>query len=46
VLHGGRLPAASISLLLGAVLVTGIAASLVATAVALRSPLLMALRSE
>jgi putative ABC transport system permease protein len=45
-LRGGRLPAASLSLLLAAVLVTGIAASLAATAVALRSPLLMALRSE
>ena len=46
VLRGGRLPAASIILLLATVLVTGIAASLAATAVALRSPLLMALRSE
>src|SRR3984893_1627832 len=45
-LRGGRLPAASLSLLLAAVLVTGIAASLAATAAALRSPLLMALRSE
>jgi hypothetical protein len=45
-LRGGRLPAASLGLLLVAVLLTGIAASLVATAAALRSPLLMALRSE
>ena len=45
-LRGGRLPAASLSFLLAAVLVTGIAASLAATAAALRSPLLMALRSE
>ncbi len=45
-LRGGRLPVASLSLLLAAVLVTGIAASLAATAAALRSPLLMALRSE
>jgi putative ABC transport system permease protein len=45
-LRGGRLPAASLSLLLAAVLVTGIAASLAATAVAWRSPLLMALKSE
>jgi putative ABC transport system permease protein len=45
-LRGGRLPAASLSLLLAGVLVTGIGASLAATAAALRSPLLMALRSE
>ena len=44
--RGGRLPAASLSLLLAAVLVTGIVASLAATAAALRSPLLMALKSE
>jgi ABC-type lipoprotein release transport system permease subunit len=45
-LRGGHLPAVSLGLLLFAVLVTGIAASLVATAAALRSPLLTALRSE
>ncbi len=45
-LRGGRLPIASLSLLLAAVLVTGIAASLAATRAALRSPLLAALRSE
>ena len=45
-LRGGHLPAVSLSLLLFAVLVTGIAASLVATAAALQSPLLAALRSE
>jgi len=45
-LRGGRLPAGSLSLLLAGVLGTGIAASLTATAAALRSPLLTALRSE
>jgi len=45
-LRGGRLPAVSMSVLLAAVLVTGIGASLAATAAALRSPLLAALRSE
>jgi len=45
-LRGGHLPLASLSLLLFAVLVTGITASLVATAAALQSPLLIALRSE
>ncbi len=45
-LRGGRLPIASLTLLLAAVLVTGIAASLAATRAALRSPLLAALRSE
>jgi ABC-type antimicrobial peptide transport system permease subunit len=45
-LRGGRVPVLSLSLLLAAVLVAGIAASLAATAAALRSPLLMALRSE
>ena len=44
--RGGHLPAVSLGLLLAAVLVTGIAASLAATAAALRSPLLTALRSE
>ncbi len=44
--RGGRLPVASIGLLLAAVLATGIAASLAATRAALRSPLLAALRSE
>lgn len=45
-LRGGHLPAASIAALLGLVLATGIAASLIATAATLRSPLLEALRSE
>jgi len=45
-LRGGRLPALSLSLLLAAVLATGIGASLAATVAALRSPLLAALRSE
>jgi putative ABC transport system permease protein len=45
-LRGGHLPALSLSLLLAAVLATGIGASLAATAAALRSPLLAALRSE
>jgi hypothetical protein len=45
-LRGGHLPAHSIGLLLATVLVTGIAASLAATAAALGSPLLAALRSE
>jgi ABC-type antimicrobial peptide transport system permease subunit len=45
-LRGGHLPVMSLSTLLAAVLVTGIAASLAATAAALRSPLLAALRSE
>jgi hypothetical protein len=44
--RGGRLPAASLALLLGLVLATGIAASLAATAAARRSPLLDALKSE
>jgi ABC-type lipoprotein release transport system permease subunit len=45
-LRGGHLPITSLCLLLGAVLVTGTAASLGATAVVLRAPLLAALRSE
>ena len=45
-LRGGHLPVASLGLLLAAVLVTGTAASLTATAAALQSPLLAALRSE
>jgi ABC-type lipoprotein release transport system permease subunit len=45
-LRGGQLPVASLSLLLAAVLATGIGASLIATRAALRSPLLAALRSE
>ena len=45
-LRGGRLPALSLSLLLAAVLATGVGASLAATSAALRSPLLAALRSE
>jgi ABC-type lipoprotein release transport system permease subunit len=44
--RGGRLPATALLLLLGAVLVAGLITSLVATAVALRSPLLAALREE
>ena len=44
--RGGRLPVASLSLLLAAVLATGVGASLAATRAALRSPLLAALRSE
>ena len=42
----GRLPARSLILLLGSVLSAGLLTSLVATAVALRAPLLGALRSE
>jgi putative ABC transport system permease protein len=45
-LRGGQFPIASLSLLLAAVLATGIGASLAATRAALRSPLLAALRSE
>lgn len=44
--RGGRLPTASLAVLLSAVVVTGLAASLVATVAALRSPLLPALRAE
>jgi putative ABC transport system permease protein len=44
--RGGQAPLASIALLLAAVLATGILASLAATAAAMRSPLLAALRSE
>jgi putative ABC transport system permease protein len=44
--RGGRLPLASLGLLLAAVVVAGLAASLIATAVALRAPLLAALREE
>jgi len=45
-LRGGHLPVVSLALLLAIVLITGIAASLAATAAALRSPLLTALRAE
>src|SRR5580658_9986586 len=45
-LRGGQFPVASLSLLLAAVLATGIGASLAATRAALRTPLLAALRSE
>lgn len=45
-LRGGRLPIASLGVLLAAVMATGIGASLAATRAALRSPLLAALRSE
>src|ERR1022692_560255 len=44
--RGGHLPVVSLTLLLGAVLITGMAASVAATGLALRSPLLAALRSE
>ncbi len=44
--QSGRLPARSLGLLLGSVLAAGLIASLAATVVALRSPLLRALRSE
>ncbi len=44
--RGGQLPNASLVLLLLAVLITGLTASLVATLAALRSPLLPALRAE
>ena len=44
--RGGRLPAATLGLLLLGVLSTGLLASLGATAAALRSPLLPALRTE
>jgi ABC-type antimicrobial peptide transport system permease subunit len=45
-LRGGHLPTGSLAALLGLVLATGAAASLIATAAALRSSLLEALRSE
>jgi ABC-type antimicrobial peptide transport system permease subunit len=45
-LRGGHLPAVSLGVMLTAVLITGIVASLVATAASLRSPLLASLRSE
>ncbi|HEX8456782.1 MAG TPA: ABC transporter permease [Pyrinomonadaceae bacterium] len=44
--RGGRLPGASLGLLLAAVVVTGLTASLLATAAVLRAPLLPALRAE
>jgi ABC-type antimicrobial peptide transport system permease subunit len=44
--RGGRLPAESLSLLLASVLAAGLLASLAATAAALRSPTLPALRAE
>ena len=44
--RGGRLPNVSLGFLLLAVLISGLAASLVATWAALRSPLLPALRAE
>jgi ABC-type antimicrobial peptide transport system permease subunit len=44
--RGGHVPVASLGVLLGLVAATGIAASAAATAVALRSPLLDALKSE
>jgi ABC-type antimicrobial peptide transport system permease subunit len=45
-LRGGGLPVPTLALLLGIVLITGVGASLAATAAALRSPLLTALRAE
>ena len=44
--RGGALPALSLAVLLGAVLLAGVLASLAATRVALRLPLLASLRSE
>jgi len=44
--RGGHVPLASLAILLALVALTGIASSAVATAVALRSPLLDALKSE
>jgi hypothetical protein len=44
--RGGRLPFASLGVLLAAVVASGLAASLVATAAALRAPLLASLREE
>ena len=44
--RGGRLPVVSLVLLLGSVLIVGLTASLGATATALRSPLLPALKAE
>jgi ABC-type antimicrobial peptide transport system permease subunit len=44
--RGGRLPASSITLLLGGVLAAGLVTSLLATAAALRSALLPALRAD
>ena len=44
--RGGRLPAATIGLLLGGVLLAGLAGSIGATFAALRSPVLTALRTE
>ncbi|HYG12061.1 MAG TPA: ABC transporter permease [Pyrinomonadaceae bacterium] len=44
--RGGRLPTASLAVLLALVVVAGLAASLLATVAVLRSPLLPALRAE
>jgi ABC-type lipoprotein release transport system permease subunit len=44
--RGGRPPAAALALILGSVLLAGLLTSVAATAVALRSPLLSALREE
>jgi ABC-type lipoprotein release transport system permease subunit len=44
--RGGRLPTASLAVLLAAVVLAGLAASLAATAAVLRAPLLPALRAE
>ncbi len=46
VVRGGHVPIVSLGALLGLVLLTGIVASLAATALALRSPLLEALKAE
>ena len=45
-LRGGQFPVLSLAILLASVMAAGLAASVTATAVALRSPLLSALRSE
>ena len=44
--RGGHVPVASLAVLLALIAATGIASSSIATAVALRSPLLDALKSE
>jgi ABC-type antimicrobial peptide transport system permease subunit len=44
--RGGHIPVVSLGILLGVVLLTGIVASLVATDVALRTPLLDVLKAE
>jgi ABC-type antimicrobial peptide transport system permease subunit len=44
--RGGGVPVVSLAVLLGVVVATGLIASLAATVAALRSPLLLALRTE